>query len=96
MWRKRNNLGRTNGVLAKRGLCPLPKTGGFDENGENDEWTLCPQKNKGLRPLKTTKMTKMTKIAGVTHAKTLFAKDPAFAPPTIMKTRKKNATDIKP
>ena len=33
-----------NGVLAKRGLCPLPKTGGFDENGENDEWTLYPPK----------------------------------------------------
>ena len=33
-----------NGVLAKRGLCPLPKTGGFDENGENDEWTLYPRK----------------------------------------------------
>ena len=33
-----------NGVLAKQGLSPLPKTGGFDENGENDEWTLYPQK----------------------------------------------------
>ena len=33
-----------NGVLAKGGLCPLPKTGGFDENGDNDEWTLYPRK----------------------------------------------------
>ena len=34
-----------------------------------------------LRPLKTTKVTKM---AGVTHAKTLFAKDPVFAPRLIV------------
>ena len=26
------------------GLCPLPKTAGFDENGENDEWPFRPQK----------------------------------------------------
>ena len=32
--------GGENGVLAKRGLCPLPETGGSDANGENDEWTL--------------------------------------------------------
>ena len=33
-----------SGALAKRGLCPLRKTGGFDENGENDEWRFYPQK----------------------------------------------------
>ena len=47
--RKHINSGGENGVLAERGLCPLPKTGGFDENGENYEWTLYPQK-QGLCP----------------------------------------------
>ena len=27
--------------------CPLPKTAGSDENGDNDEWASCPQ-NKGF------------------------------------------------
>ena len=42
-------------------LCPLPKKGRLDENGENDEFAFYPLKTSAslLRPPKTTKMTKM-------------------------------------
>ena len=35
---KIESRGRKNGAFGKSCLCPLPKRGGFDENGENDEF----------------------------------------------------------
>ena len=32
--------GPKNGVFGKPRLCPLPKRGGLDENGENDEFAF--------------------------------------------------------
>ena len=39
-----------NGVFVKRGFCTLPKTGGFDENGDNDECAFCPRKQGVCSP----------------------------------------------
>ena len=39
-----------NGVFVKRGFCILPKTAGFDENGENDECAFCPRKQGVCSP----------------------------------------------
>ena len=36
--------GRTDGASGKPCLDPLPKKGGFDENGENDKFTFYPVK----------------------------------------------------
>ena len=47
--RKHLCRGDANGVFVKRGFCTLPKTGGFDENGENDECAFCPRK-QGFAP----------------------------------------------
>ena len=63
---------------AKRGLCPCRKQRIIDENGKkmaNGHSVHKKTRALLLRPLKTMKMT------GVTHAKTLFAKSPVFAPP---------------
>ena len=46
----RTSGGRKTGFFCKRGFLPLPRTGGFDENGENDECTFCPQKTRGFAP----------------------------------------------
>ena len=70
---QQNDRGRTSRVFGKPCLCPLPKRGHFDENGENDEFAFYPLKTRVwlLKPPKTTKMTKM---AGVTQEKTWFRK----------------------
>ena len=54
--------GDTNRVFGKPCLCPVPKRGRFDENGENDEFEFYPLKTRAslLRPPKMTKMTKIT------------------------------------
>ena len=70
-WEKsRFGQGCRNGRFGKRLFCPLPKTGGFDENRrkENSDIAFCPQK-QGILLLGTRKSTKMTKMAGVTPAK---------------------------
>ena len=46
-------------MLAKRGLCPLPKTGGFEENG--------------LKTAKMTKITKVTHAKTLFAKKPVFA-----------------------
>ena len=55
--------GGANRVFGKPCSCPLPKTGRFDENGENDEFAFYPLRTRVslLRPLKATKMTKWRK-----------------------------------
>ena len=40
--------GCRNGRFGKRSFCPLPKTGGFDEIGENFDIAFCPQKQRIL------------------------------------------------
>ena len=66
--------GRTNRVFGKPCLCPLPKTGRFDENGENDEFAFYPLKTRVwlLRPPESE--TKTTKMAGVTQEKAWLRK----------------------
>ena len=56
--------------LRKCPICPLPKRGRFDENGENDEFAFYPLKTR-VSLLRTTKMTKM---ADVTQEKAWFRK----------------------
>ena len=68
------NLYPKDGAFGKPCLCPLPKGGGVDENGENDELALQPVKQGPCcsDPVKTTKATKM---ARVTRAKAWFTED---------------------
>ena len=40
--------GGTNRGFGKPCVCPLPKRGRFDENGENDKFAVCPQKLSGV------------------------------------------------
>ena len=70
----------------RRGLCPPTENKGFWR--KRREWRMDTLSAKTrallLRPLKTTKRTKM---AGVTHAKTLFAKNPVFALLTTLRAK---------
>ena len=54
-------------------MCPLPKRGCFDENGENDEFAFYPPRTM-VSLLRRPKTTKITKMAGVTQAKAWFSK----------------------
>ena len=70
--------GRENDVFGKRCFCPLPKAGGFDENGENVD-LHSNHKIKGAALLRARKPTKMTKMAGAPQTKPPFAKNTVFA-----------------
>ena len=45
-----SSRGGTNRVFGKPCLCPLPKRGRFDENGENDEFAFYPLKTRVFAP----------------------------------------------
>ena len=68
-----------NGVLAKQGLCPLPTTGVLTKTAKMTNGHSI-HKNKGFAP-QTPENDENDELS-VTHAKTLFAKNPVFAPLT--------------
>ena len=61
--------------FAKWGLWPLPKTTGFDDNGDDDEWAFCPQK-QGLCSSDPREQRTWRKW-WVSRTQDLFAKNPA-------------------